>query len=312
MLAHHRITTQRAKRPSAAPEVGRLREYQPSGPRSLLVVPRPHLTEIASTPGARWRPRPGLPTPARTLRELHALRGMVRTVTGSALDRYPRRGDGAPVLLVPGFLVGDRALEPLAGHLADVGYAPHPARIARNLNCSEATTAHLTERLERIAAAHDRPVAIVGHSRGGMLARVLARRRPELVSGVITLASPHREPLALNAWLLAHALALAGAGSLGVPGCVRLSCAAGACCAAFRDDLAAPVPVGVGYLSLYSRRDGVVDWRACLDPAGRHAEVHTSHCGMAGDRVTWHLIDQALQRLHAKAGPSSGTLALAA
>jgi len=55
-----------------------------------------------------------------------------------------------------------------------------------------------------------------------------------------------------------------------------------------------------------------VDWRACLDPAGRHAEVHTSHCGMAGDRVTWHVIDQALQRFHATAGPSSATLALAA
>jgi triacylglycerol lipase len=237
---------------------------------------------------------------------------MVRTVTGNALDRYPRVGDGAPVLLVPGFLAGDRALEPLAGHLADVGYEPHPARIAHNVNCSEATTAHLTARLEQIAATHDQPVAIVGHSRGGMLARVLARRRPELVSGVITLASPYRDPLALNAWLLAHALALAGAGTVGIPGCVRLSCAAGACCAAFRDDLAAAVPVGVEYLALYSRRDGVVDWRACLDPAGRHTEVHTSHCGMAADRVAWHVIDQALQRFHAKAGPGSDALALAA
>lgn len=237
---------------------------------------------------------------------------MLTTVTGAALDRYPGTGHGAPVLLVPGFVAGDRALEPLAARLAHAGYGPHPARIALNLDCSEATTAHLTERLEQLAADHGQSVAIVGHSRGGMLARVLARRRPDLVSGVITLASPHRDPLALSAWLLAPTLALAGVGSVGVAGLLRLSCAAGACCAAFRDDLAAEVPAGVQYLSVLSRRDGIVDWRACLDPAGRNTEVHTSHCGMAADPVTLHVINQALARFHRHAGHGSAVAELAA
>ena len=273
-------------------------------------VPRPDLTLIASPPSSRrWRPRPALPGRGRTLRELHALRGMLRTVNGAALHRYPRTGHGAPVLLIPGFLAGDQSLARLAGHLADAGYDPQPARIARNVDCSEATTAHLTERLDQVFVEHGRPVALIGHSRGGMLARVLARRRPELVSGVITLASPHRDPLALNAWLLVHALALAGVGTAGVAGVVRFSCAAGACCAAFREDLAATLPAGLECLSIYSRSDGIVDWRACLDPAGRHTEVHSSHCGMAGDRVAIHIIERAPARLYPHAGPRSALAA---
>jgi pimeloyl-ACP methyl ester carboxylesterase len=275
-------------------------------------MPGPRLRLISPQRTPHWRPRPVLPTPAQLLRELWAVHGMVRTVGRSALEAYPRAEQGAPVLLVPGFLAGDRSLGSLAAHLADAGYRPHPAAIARNVDCSEAATGHLTARLERLAAHHGGPVAVVGHSRGGMLARVLARRRPELVACVITLGSPHRDPLAVNPWLLAHALGLAGAGSLGLRGVVRLSCAAGACCRGFRRDLAAAVPRGVGYLSVYSRRDGVVDWRACLDPGGRHAEVYTGHCDMTRDHVSLHLVARTLDRLHAGAAARPGALAQAA
>jgi pimeloyl-ACP methyl ester carboxylesterase len=235
-----------------------------------------------------------LPTPSQLLRELWAVHGMVTAVGRSALEAYPRAGEGAPVLLVPGFLAGDRSLTSLAAHLADAGYRPHPAGIARNVDCSEAATAHLSARLEGLAAHHGRPVAVVGHSRGGMLARVLARRRPELVACVITLGSPHRDPLAVNPWLLAQALGLAGAGTIGVRGLVRLSCAAGTCCRGFRGDLAAAVPRGVAYLSIYSRRDGVVDWRACLDPAARHVEVAASHIGMAVNAEVYRAVADTL------------------
>ncbi len=256
----------------------------------------------------RWLPRPALPKLTDSLRELPALRGLLKTVRGAALERYPCAGGGAPVLLVPGFIAGDGALAALAAHLAEAGYVPYPARIAINVDCSEATTRHLTARLEQIAADHDEPVAIVGHSRGGMLAHVLARRRPDLVSGVVTLGSPNREPLAISAWVLASALALAGAGSAGVAGLLRLSCAAGPCCAGFRRDLAAEMPAGVHFLSVFSPRDGIVNWRACLDPAGRNVEVHTSHCGMASDPVTLHVVERALARFQRR-GPAALWLA---
>jgi hypothetical protein len=57
-------------------------------------------------------------------------------------------------------------------------------------------------------------------------------------------------------------------------------CLRGECCEPFRRALADPFPDEVGYLSIYSRTDGIVDWRACLDPeADEHVEVKASHIG---------------------------------
>jgi pimeloyl-ACP methyl ester carboxylesterase len=178
----------------------------------------------------------------------------------------------------------------LADHLAVVGFRTHHAGMARNVDCSEAAATHLTQRLEALTQARGTRVAIVGHSRGGMLARVVARRRPELVAGVALLATPHRDPLALHPLLLLQTLVMAGVGSAGLRGILRYSCAFGRCCREFRRDLAAPVAAQVRSLSVYSRRDGLVDWRACVEPGGERIEVHCGHCGMAEDRATLHAV----------------------
>jgi pimeloyl-ACP methyl ester carboxylesterase len=234
-----------------------------------------------------WRPRPLLAPATRLAAELGALRGLWRQ---GALGEYGSDATGVPVLLIPGFLAGDGSLLPLARRLTDAGYRPVPAGIRRNIDCSEITTARLSDRLEAIVADHGRAVPVVGHSRGGMFAKVLARRRPDLVSAVVTIAAPRRDPLAMHPALLASALSLAAAGSAGVRGVIRYSCAFGRCCEAFREDLAAPITSSFPHLDVYSRRDALVDWRACLDPARRHVEVDSTHCGMAGHRVTAHVV----------------------
>jgi triacylglycerol lipase len=113
----------------------------------------------------------------------------------------------------------------------------------------------------------------------------VARRRPDLVSAVVTLAAPYRDPYAIHPILLAQGLVLGLAGTAGVRGLLRFSCGVGACCAGFRTDLAALPAVGVPYVSVYSRRDGVVDWRACTDASAEAIEVDSGHCGMAADPV---------------------------
>ena len=223
--------------------------------------------------------------------ELGAVRGLLGA--RGALDEFAAPSDGPPVLLIPGFLAGDQSLERLARGLSDAGYHPYPAGMRCNVDCSERAVARLVERLRELGG----PVTLIGHSRGGMLAHVLARRHPELVAGVITIGAPRREPLALHPALLAPTLSLGVVGSLGVDGLVRYSCAFGRCCQAFRRDLAAPAAGRLPYLAVYSRRDGIVDWRACLDPAGRHVEVHSTHCGMAEDRVTLHVVVEFLDGL---------------
>ena len=200
-------------------------------------------------------------------------------------------GSGPAVLLVPGFMAGDASLRVLAAGVARHGYRPVMSGIERNVDCSGATVERLVDRLEVAAAMHGGPVAVVGHSRGGLLARALTLRRPDLVDALVTLGSPHADQLALHPVVLGQVVALGMFGTLGVRGVLRLGCGGGACCASFNEALAAPLPNELPYLSLYSRRDGVVDWRACLDPLGRHREVDTTHCGMvASSTVLDHIL----------------------
>lgn len=247
----------------------------------------------------------GLPAPARPCfapiwQELGSALRFLRPA-GPATAVAPAGDlDGTPVLLIPGFLAGDGSLSRLAAHLAAAGHRPCGAGIERNVDCSETLVGRLLERLEQ-GAARDRRHVIVGHSRGGLLARVMARRRPDLVAGVVLLGAPHRDQLAIHPLLWAQALTLATAGTLGVRGLLRLGCAAGACCADFRSDLRAPLPPQVARLAIYSRSDGVVDWRACLDPDGRHVEVRTSHCGMTEHAPTLHLIARTVAAFGAPA-----------
>jgi hypothetical protein len=120
---------------------------------------------------------------------------------------------------------------------------------------------------------------------------VLAVRRPDVVDQIVTLGSPVLGHLDVKPWLRTTMSQVA---RLRVPHVFTTDCATGACCSRYRRDLEAPFPDGVGFTSVYSRRDGVVDWRACLDPAAEHVEVRTSHVGMAADVGTYRAIERAL------------------
>jgi triacylglycerol lipase len=213
---------------------------------------------------------------------------------GTPAPSWQSHRDGRPVLLIPGLMAGDGSMRFVAAGLESHGYRPLVAAVGRNVDCSGATLGRLLEQLEAAACEHGGPLAVVGHSRGGLLGRALARRRPDLVDALVTLGTPHSDQLALHPVVLAHLLGLALLGSLGFGGLMRLSCGGGACCAAFHHDLGAPLPDGVRFLSLYSRLDGVVDWRACLDPLGRHREVAATHCGMVASGAVLDQVARAL------------------
>ena len=208
-----------------------------------------------------------------------------------------------PVLLIPGFLCGDASMRPLAAALEAHGHPAYPSGIACNVDCSEAALGPLLRLVGELAARHRAPVAVVGHSRGGLFARVIARRHPDLVSAVITLGTPHRDPWRTHPWLWAQALAFSVLGSLGVPGTMTVACGLGACCAGFWRDVAAPPPPGVRVLSIYSTTDGIVDWRACLEHDGRHAEVRAGHYELPGHLSTLPMVLAALTGPASRPGP---------
>ena len=221
----------------------------------------------------------------------------------AALLRDPvYRGDGVadaggqPVLLIPGFLAGDDSLGLMTRWLRRTGHHTSKAGMRSNIDCSQAAVNRLEERVEVLAECHERKVGIVGQSRGGNFARVLAVRRPDLVSGIVTLGSPQCDPMAVHPLVLLPVLAVGALGTLGAPGLFRHSCRNGKCCERFWDDMHADFPSGVGYVSIYSRSDGIVDWRACLDPAAEHVEVQASHCGMAVSAQAYRATAEALER----------------
>ena len=72
-------------------------------------------------------------------------------------------------------------------------------------------------------------------------------------------------------------------GRAGVPGLMSEDCVAGSCARASFDEARSPLPDGVDFTAVYSRRDGIVDWRACVDPLAVPVEVTASHTGLAFD-----------------------------
>jgi triacylglycerol lipase len=204
-------------------------------------------------------------------------------------------GRGRPVLLVPGFMAGDNTLVMMAGWLKRTGYRPSRAGMRANVDCSGSVAERLEGKLERLVAEQGRRAVVVGQSRGGTIAKVLGRRRPDLVCGVVGLGSPQLDPLAIHPLVRLQVEAVARLGSLGAPGLFKRSCLTDECCASFWDDLAGPMPPGVGFVCVYSKSDGIVDWRSCLDPhASEHVEVDASHCGMAVSAAAWRAVADAL------------------
>jgi triacylglycerol lipase len=204
-------------------------------------------------------------------------------------------GDGRPVLLIPGFLAGDGSLTTLGRWLRANGYRTQRAGIRANVDCSTEACARLEARLEAFAEEAGAPVALIGQSRGGTFARALAARRPDLVSGIVTLGAPTVSQLRIHPVVLAQIGVIGALGSARVPGMLRLSCLRGECCREFRDECLRPVQAP--YVALYSRTDGIVDWRSCLDPHAELVEVRASHLGMGLNAEVYTELAHALGRL---------------
>jgi pimeloyl-ACP methyl ester carboxylesterase len=253
------------------------------------------------------------------------LAGLLRSSIWSSPPSTPV--EGQPVLLVPGLLASDSTLTLMARWLKRAGYAPRRAGIAVNVDCSEAEMGRLVERLERSVGRAGRPAVVVGHSRGGVFARALAVRRPDLVGGIVTLGSPLVDPLRnVHPFLHLQLELLSSLGDLGLGRVLRHTCAdarlfdevpvhplsrallrrarrrldeaetAGeTCCTAFWEDFRAEFPSDrVRFVSIYSRTDGIVHYEACLDPAAELVEVAGTHCGMAASAPVYRRVAAAL------------------
>jgi len=239
--------------------------------------------------------------PAAPLRgELRYGLELARLLADRDFRRPPRWAGPPAALLVPGFLAGDRSLGILAGWLRRGGAHTAGAGMVMNADCAEHAVDGIEARLRRVVERAGRRVVLIGQSRGGELARVVALRNPDLVSAVVMLGAPVLDPLSVDPAVLGAVRSVAWLGDRGVPGLFSSRCASGSCCVAFREDLLATLPARVRAVAIYSRSDGIVSWEACLDRCAEHVEVESSHAGMSVNlgiyRVLARVLDEEADR----------------
>jgi pimeloyl-ACP methyl ester carboxylesterase len=203
-------------------------------------------------------------------------------------------GDGRAIVLVPGFGAHPRAFDLLAAWLERAGWEPVPAPVGRNVGPSEPAVEAILDAVDLAADRTGRPVFLVGHSRGGQQARVAVVRRPDRIAGLITLGAPHLVDTPANLAVRLPVQVARYRVRRGGEDPDELE-------RAYTADRARPFPAQVPFVSIWTRLDGVVDWRSCFDPAALTLEVRATHRGLRASVASFAAIADALHHIGAQA-----------
>jgi pimeloyl-ACP methyl ester carboxylesterase len=193
--------------------------------------------------------------------------------------RWLPKGDGHPVMCLPGLAAPDGTTRPLRNFLKQRGYEAFGWGQGTNLGLRAGVMEGMLDRLERIYLRSGRKVSLIGWSLGGIFAREIAKQKPEMVRQVITLGSPFAgHPRSTHAWRVYE---LAAGQRVELP--------------PIKTYLASPPPVPT--TSVYSRTDGVVAWQGCINKPGEQVEnieVQGAHCGLGHNPLALAVIADRL------------------
>jgi triacylglycerol lipase len=204
------------------------------------------------------------------------------------------RGDGRPVVLMPGFLAGDQTLVVMAGWLRRLGYRPRLCGFVMNAGCSDRTLDRVERRVEGLWRRYGRRVALIGHSRGGHFARALAARRPDRVSHAISMGADLQGMFGASSPTLL-AVSMARGAVHATRRARRDACLSAHCGCPFSHDYARPFPFErVRLTSIYSKGDGVVHWQCQVIPHADCIEVTGSHIGLIFNRKVYRAVADVL------------------
>ena len=206
---------------------------------------------------------------------------------GAALALWPLlqltpRGDGHPVLVLPGLVASDMSTKLLRRYLEGRGYDAHGWGLGRNFGPREGIEDGMIAKLEALHAESGRKVSLIGWSLGGVYARELAKELPDLVRGVITLGSPFAgHPKSTNAWRV-------------------YELTSGREIEREHEQFDLPAAPPVPTTSIFSRTDGIVAWQGSIQehtpghPNTENIEVVASHIGLGVNPSAWWAVADRL------------------
>jgi pimeloyl-ACP methyl ester carboxylesterase len=213
------------------------------------------------------------------------------------------RGDNSGVVVIPGFLGTDIYLMELHAWLQRIGYRPYFSGIGLNAECPNLLIQRrLNETIAKARKETRRKIHVIGHSLGGIIARSLAHQRPDIIASVITLGAPfrgtvmHRGVLRVVEMVRKRILEEHGGG-------VLPDCYTGRCTCNFLDSLRQDLPDSVLETAIYTRDDGIVDWRYCMTRNPEvDFEVSGTHLGLAFNSTVYTLIAERLALAQSRNG----------
>lgn len=201
------------------------------------------------------------------------------------------RGDGSAVIVIPGFLGTDIYLGHMTSWLGRLGYRPFLSGIGLNAECPDLLIRYrLAETIAKARRITRRKIHLIGHSLGGIMARSVAVQQPEDIASVITLGAPfrgkvvHRSVMRAAAGVREHIVSEHGADVL--PDCYTAKCTCD-----FVNSLLCRMSETVRDSAIYTRDDGIVDWRYCRtgDPE-RDFEVAGTHIGLVFNPSVYSIV----------------------
>ncbi|HZD39544.1 MAG TPA: alpha/beta fold hydrolase [Terriglobales bacterium] len=230
------------------------------------------------------------PDPSRVIREVRGLIELPRLLLRFPALALQPRGHGQPVLILPGYGAGDGSTIILQGYLRMLGYHARGWGLGRNKGEASELLPRILKRVSSLARRTRQKVHLIGWSFGGYLARELARERSDLVNKVITLGTPvigGPKYTVVADWFRQRGIDV--------------------------DKIAAEVErrnlivFNTPVIAIYSRRDAVVAWQACIDRNAsnvEHVEVRTTHLGLGFSPDVYKIIARRLaMQVVAEAGP---------
>jgi len=204
-------------------------------------------------------------------------------------------GDGAGVVVIPGFLANDLYLMEMYAWLKRIGYQPYYSGIRFNADCPNLLISrHLNETIDQARKETGRKLHLIGHSLGGIIARSVAGSRPKDIASVTTLGAPFRgtatHPRVTEMVNLVREQILRSHEEKVLPDCYTSRCTC-----SFLDSLRKKMPSGVAETAIYTQTDGLVDWRYCItENPDNDFEVTGTHLGLAFNPTIYRIIAHRL------------------